>query len=112
MHGPWWHSWSPQFADLGVLLRLFLDERISADELEVLFFPIPTSGSGPMSQELYDLLQTIFYAVEDYCGDPSLRDQGDIDEIELRRRIGAAWEPLSVFATMKPGGITGDRPLI
>ncbi|MDP9903109.1 colicin immunity domain-containing protein [Arthrobacter bambusae] len=99
MHRLWWHSWTPPLIQLGVLLRLFLDERISADEFEVLFFPVFSGQQGLASQELYDLLQAIFYAVEDYCGDPALRGEKDLDETELRRRIEATWEPLIAIAS-------------
>ena len=36
-----------------------------------------------MGEELFKIMDYMFFAVEDYCDDESIRDDDDIDEVQL-----------------------------
>lgn len=44
-------------------------------------------GDDTISNDVdFDVLNDLFYEVEEYCTDPSLRDEGDMDKEQLRRK--------------------------
>lgn len=92
---PWWLSWDPTVAPYAVLLRLFVDDRISPDELEVVFLRLYKADPTAWSDPIFDVLDRFFAEVDDYCPDPALRDGvHDLDGDELRRRAQIALECL------------------
>lgn len=53
-------------------------------------------------EEIYRILNDVFLDVDAYNPDPSTRDDLDIDEVELRQRVGRALDllrPSTQFAT-------------
>lgn len=45
------------------------------------------TGDDTISNDVdFDVLNDLFYEVEEYCADPSLRDDGDTNEEQLRRK--------------------------
>lgn len=45
------------------------------------------TGDDTISNDVdFDVLNDLFYEVEEYCTDPSLRDDGDMDEEQLRQK--------------------------
>lgn len=94
---PWWWSWSPAVAPYAVLMRLFVDGRISADEFEVLFLPLYKGDSTRWSAEIYGILNGFFYAVDDYNRDPDLRGN-EVDANELRRKAALVLQDLAKLA--------------
>ncbi len=64
------------------LIKSLLQEKISYSEFEKNFSHLfKYDGSRP--KELYDVLLPLFWAVEDFCSIPELRDDSDIDENQL-----------------------------
>ncbi|WP_160147657.1 colicin immunity domain-containing protein [Arthrobacter sp. TS-15] len=95
---PWWWDWDPSVAPYAVLLLLLAQSRISADEFETLFLPLYKSDSTKWPEEIYRVLDQLFYAVDDYNRDPILRDN-DVDANQLRSRAALAFAELRKLAT-------------
>ena len=84
----------------GILVRLFVDGRITAEEFEVIFLRLykadPTSWSG----EVFDVLDRLFGDVDAFSGDERLRAATDgIDAGELRHRATVAFRELERLAS-------------
>jgi hypothetical protein len=80
-------AWPAAVKPYGVLIELFVDQRITADEFETIFLPLYTSDPTSWNSETYDLLDRLFSEVDRYCDDPRLRNEtGGIDSAELRER--------------------------
>ncbi|MET3370145.1 colicin immunity domain-containing protein [Arthrobacter sp. M2012083] len=88
-------------APYGVLLGLLVNNRVSADEFEALFLPLYKGDLTKWSEEIYKILDQLFYAVDDYNHDPDLRDN-DVNENELRNRAALALRELRKLA-VTPG---------
>ena len=83
----WWSSWVPAVAPYAVLLRLFADGAMSADEFEVVFLRLYKADSTDWSPDLFRVLDRLFADVDDYCSDPRLRRSvGGLDEKALRAK--------------------------
>lgn len=95
---PWWCDWDPNVAPYAVLLQLLARNRITADEFETLFLSLYKNDSTKWPEEIYKVLDQLFYAVDDYNRDPLLRDN-DVDENELRSRATLAFSELRKLAT-------------
>jgi hypothetical protein len=65
------------------LVKEFLRGEMAADE-----FSLAVLGEYKRERRFFDeaesaVMNQLFYAAEDYCGDPELRDEGDLDEQQL-----------------------------
>lgn len=99
----WWNSWSPAVAPYALLFRLFLDARISADELEVIFLRLYKSDATAWSPEIFDVLDRFFADVDSYIEDEQLRvEVHGLDEATLRGRAQQAFEDLRRLAVRDP----------
>lgn len=86
-------------APYAVLLRLFADGAMSADEFEVVFLRFYKADSTDWSPELFRVLDALFADVDDYCSDPSLRQRvGGLDEEALRAKCKLALAELGDLA--------------
>ena len=47
-----------------------------------------------MTEKEYEILNTTFFDIEDFCKHEEIRDENDIDETELRKRSAIALEKL------------------
>jgi Bacterial self-protective colicin-like immunity len=95
----WWSSWVAAVAPYAVLLRLLIDGRVGGEEFEVVFLPLYKRDTTEWPPEIFDVLDSFFADVDDFCADPALRAEvGGIDEPELRQRAAAALERLSALA--------------
>lgn len=95
----WWSSWVPAVAPYAILLRLFADGAMSADEFEVVFLRLYLQDATNWSPELFGVLDGLFADVDDYCPDPTLRQSvGGLDEKALRARCELALAELGVLA--------------
>lgn len=86
-------------ADYAELIRLFLDGHLSAGDFEMAYLRRFKSETRTMPPSAFRALDRLFAAVDAYCGDPELRDEGDLDEAGLRRAARRALTALS-----EPGG--------
>jgi Bacterial self-protective colicin-like immunity len=78
------------------LLDKYLARRITSAEFEenylVLFRNEPADAGLPLS--ISTIIDELFYAVDAYCEDPSIRDEDDIDEHQLRESAQIAHKKL------------------
>ena len=56
---PWWSSWVGPVAPYAVLLRLFVDRRLTADEFELVFLRLYKLDPTAWPPELFDVLDTL-----------------------------------------------------
>jgi hypothetical protein len=92
----WWSSWMPAVAPYAILLRLFIDGRMGADEFEVLFLRLYKLDPTDWSPELFEILDRFFADVDDFCGDDSIRQEVQgLDEATLRNRAGETIDALA-----------------
>lgn len=90
----------PAIAPYAILLRLFIDGRITGEEFEVVFLPLFKQDATDWPPDTFDVLDSFFADVDDFCPDPALRVKvAGIDEEELRHRASVAFERLSEQAT-------------
>ena len=95
----WWSSWVPAVAPYAVLLHLFADGAMSADEFEVVFLRLYKADSTDWSSDLFRVLDGLFADVDDYCSDPGLRQSvGGLDEEALRAKCASALAELKDLA--------------
>jgi Bacterial self-protective colicin-like immunity len=96
---PWWSSWVAAVAPYAVLLRLFIDGRVTGEEFEVVFLPLYKKDATSWPPEIFDVLDGFFADVDDFCADPALRAEvSGIDEDELRRRATIVYQRLAELA--------------
>ncbi len=99
MADTWWSSWVPAVAPYAVLLRLFVEGSIGADELEILFLRLYKVDPTDWPSELFDVLDRFFADVDAYCGDDRLREEvHGLDAAGLRRRARDTFEELARLA--------------
>lgn len=99
MADAWWASWVPAVAPYAILLRLFVDGRMSANELEVVFLRFYKLDPTDWSSELFDVLDSFFADVDAYCGEDGLREVvHGLDETTLRERAGETFDKLQRLA--------------
>jgi hypothetical protein len=95
----WWSSWVAAVVPYAVLLRLLIDGRIGGEEFEVVFLLLYKRDTTEWPPEIFDVLDSFFADVDEFCGDPALRAEvGGIGERELRQRAAATLERLSALA--------------
>ena len=79
-----------------VLLRLLAEDRVTAEEFEVVFLRLYLGDSTAWPEDIFNVLDALFADVDDFCPDPALRAEvGGMDGEELRRRGAEALERLS-----------------
>jgi hypothetical protein len=99
----WWDSWVPALRPYAVLLRLFIDGAFSAGEFEVVFLRLVKDDPTDWPPDVYDVLDSFFADVDDYCADSDLRSKvGGLDDDGLRERAGQAFDRLRAIAGWGP----------
>jgi len=65
------------------LIVLFVDKKkIGASEFETEFLKL-FEGDKSYDENFYEIIKPLFYAVEDFCSNPEIRDDDDLDENQL-----------------------------
>jgi Bacterial self-protective colicin-like immunity len=98
---PWWEreKWSVDLVQYVILIRAFLENRLTGREFQLLYLSLFKSDSRHRPNEIFDILDALFADVDDYCYDDELRQRaGGIDESQLRERAGSAEKRLAVVA--------------
>jgi hypothetical protein len=96
---PWWEAYINETTPYLLLLRLFIDDRISATEYELLFFRLYKQDSTHWPEEIYQLLDGLFGDADEFTSEPALRaDVGGIDGSTLRDRAKIAYDRLRVLS--------------
>lgn len=68
------------------LVESFTNIQISAQQFEKSYLEMFKNDSSQFSEREYEVLNNIFYDVEDFCADPTIRDEDDLDERQLRTK--------------------------
>jgi Bacterial self-protective colicin-like immunity len=96
---PWWSSWVGPVAPYAVLLRLFADRSVTADEFEVVFLRLYKLDPTAWPPDLFEVLDSFFADVDAYCSDEELRAEvGGIDADGLRERASRTLSRLREIA--------------
>ena len=66
------------------LIRRYLCGEIEALGFERAYLDLYLGSTTMWEDAYYEILQQLFYAVEDFCADDMLRKDGDVTESELR----------------------------
>lgn len=72
------------------LLAQFVTGDMTAAEFEYEFLEMFKNEKESLSDDLYGVLNAMFIDVDRYCGDPSLRDEEDLDDEALAASAKAA----------------------
>jgi hypothetical protein len=99
---PWWEQekWAVDLFQYIIIIRAFLEGRLTGEEFSLLFFEILGSDEKFRPREISSVLDALSAYVDDFCADDDLRNQtGGIDEQELRTRVEAAQRRLRSVAT-------------
>ena len=65
------------------LMKDFANDKIDASTYQTQFFKLLHKDDG-FFNNYYDVMQSLFYDVEEYCPIKELRNAGEIDEIALK----------------------------
>lgn len=65
------------------LMNDFVNNKISADIYQTYFFKL-LHDDNEFFDKYYDIMQDLFYDVEEYCPNKQLRNDWEIDEYELK----------------------------
>ena len=66
------------------LAQRLLARELTPSDFEHAFFRLWGQDRTTRSEQVYAVLERFFFVVEDYVDDPELRDEGDLDEEQLR----------------------------
>lgn len=74
----------------------FLSGEIGAENFSEAYMEIFKNDANQVTGPEFDVLDSIFVAIDDYVEAPELRDpdEGDIDEVELRARVEEGYRRL------------------
>ncbi len=88
---------SPAARPYTEMIRAFLDGRMSPREFSAAYFARFQDETDPFTEPEFQTLDRLFADLDAYCDDPDLRDEGDIDEDELRECSRRALDKLSAL---------------
>lgn len=66
-----------------LLITQFVAGDVTEVQFETSYLRMFKSESMVLSEESYDVLNELFICVDAYCSDPHLRDEEDLDDLEL-----------------------------
>jgi len=81
------------------LMDAFAGGRIPVDVFERRYLDLFQSDQTMREEFIFRTIEDVFFAVDEYCGDPDLRDEYDIDEEQLRERVRTALRVLADLRT-------------
>jgi len=85
--------------DYMTLIERFLGRQIHATEFERLYLDQFMNETEWFGEEIFDILQGVFSAADEFCADPRLRSETSLDEEQLREECQAALEKLRDLVT-------------
>jgi hypothetical protein len=95
----WWESWVSDVVPYALLIRLFRDEAMTADEFEILYLRLFKSDSTDWPDQIFDVLDGLFADVDSYCADDQLREKvHGLDSVDLRQKADLALAALTELA--------------
>lgn len=69
--------------------------QLSALQFEAEFLKLFEYDNTDFTEEEYKILNALFWAVEDFCAEPKLREEGDLDENQLLEAAQVASQALN-----------------
>ena len=81
------------------LLHLFLNGQISAVDFEQRFLALYRDDKTMRPDNEFSILDQLFGDVDAFCADDSLREIGDLNEVQLRERSSVALKALKSLST-------------
>ena len=81
--------------DYVALMRAFLTNLISASEFERQYLDLFRDDATERPEPTFRALNDLFFDVDAFCPDPTLRDPEDLGEDELRASVQATVDKLS-----------------
>ena len=79
------------------LLESFVQSRMGALDFERAYLDLFKKDATDWPEPEFAVLEELFADVDAFCADPELRDDGDLDEQQLRQRSEAALKKLRVL---------------
>lgn len=73
------------------LLQCFGQKEITAVEFEKKYLELYKNDPTDWSEGEFEILDGLFGAVDAFCSDPDLREEDDLDEVQLRGACRNAW---------------------
>lgn len=96
-------QWPPQLAGYAIVLRAFIEGRMTGNEFETLFLSVE-DDDNVHPRAVFGVLEGLFGHVDDYCPDDDIRrDVGGIDQEELRGAAREAFDELGRALADKTG---------
>ena len=80
------------------LITEFLEGKILAEQFEKMYLNLFANDVTHWSEVEYLVLDKLFSDVEEFCSDPDLRDENDLDENQLRDQAQIALDKLKVLS--------------
>ncbi|CAM2846561.1 MULTISPECIES: colicin immunity domain-containing protein [Vibrio] len=78
-----------------LLMSRFLSGQLTGAQFEERYLEMFKNESRPMPENVYQVLNSLFYCVDAYCSDPDLRDDDDLDDSLLLARTQDAYDLLT-----------------
>ncbi len=80
------------------LFEAFVSGEIDGETLERRYYPLFGNDPTMRPEPIFHALDDVFHAADRFYADPAMREEGDLDEEQLRERVRAA---LRVLAEQK-----------
>ncbi len=91
----WKYNMKPTILPYETLINSFIQEQLSATQFEIEYLKLFEYDKTDFTETEYNILNTLFWAVENFCSNPELRDQDDLDENQLRDAAKVALQTLT-----------------
>ena len=82
------------------LIKDYLDGEMTVLVFERVF-PYVFTRDNDLSDKEYETLNPLFWGIENFVDDPNLRDEGDINEIQLKEIAKGTFKKLAFFLHLK-----------
>ena len=89
----------PTLGDYVALMDAFVAGQTDGETFERRFLDLYQNDETFHPPDVFAALEGVFWATEDFYADPALRDPGDLDEEQLRERVGTARQSLQALAS-------------
>lgn len=94
------------------LAQSFVDSKFSATEFEAKYLKLFQYDKTDLTEAEYIILNNLFWAVEDFCSYSELRDEGDLDEIQLLQAAEVALAALKQLETDQTMTVSASPPVV
>jgi len=91
----WERNMKSTISPYGILINSFMQGQLSALQFEAEFLKLFEYDNTDFTEEEYKILNALFWAVEDFCAEPKLREEGDLDENQLLEAAQVASQALN-----------------